>query len=362
MRVDLKNSNLTLIQLLAAMLVVYYHSFPLGDNSSEWIYELFKGQMMDVGSIAVGTFLFISGFLVSRSLPPSEGGPGFFGRLRWVAGFAVKRFLRVFPPIAFAVLLAMFVIGPLLTSLPLDQYFAHRQLIRHARTFSLIRIDYFLPGLFEDNVYRGAVNGSLWVIPWQVLCYMSIAVVGMTGLGRNRWVVSFVLICTWAAFFMRESLFQRPFLWLNLRTGLQPVAFFATGWWASMWADRIRFNGRIASLCAIALVLLQGSSYLRVVAFAFLGGYCLLYLAFAHPVGWIGKLPQLSLAIFVLAFPIQQVLTAVFGGRMFSFLNFILTMAIVIPLAWFEYRTVERCASRVRKVVLDWLVYKGGAR
>lgn len=352
MTVDLKNSNLTLIQVLAALLVVYFHSFPLGDGTCEWVIRFFRGHMMVMGGIAVGVFLFFSGFLVSRSLPPPSST--FAERLHWVGDYAIKRFLRIFPPVAFAVLLAIFVIGPLFTTLPLDRYFSDRLLLKYAGNLSLLHVSYRLPGLFCDNIFKGAVNGSLWVIPWQVLCYAFLALVGLMGAGRNRKLVTFVLVGAWMFYFLRGVLFPKPsYLDLDFKAGMRLTALFATGWWANVWAERIWLDGRIALLCAVVLFFFLGNPLFEDLAFAFLGGYCLLYLAFSHSLKWVGRLPQLSLAIFVLAFPIQQALTALWGGKMPAVLNFVLSTAVLVPLAWIELVTIEKIAGRLRNAILS---------
>jgi peptidoglycan/LPS O-acetylase OafA/YrhL len=37
-------------------------------------------------------------------------------------------------------------------------------------------INYYLPGLFESNVYPGAVNGSLWSLPAEFVMYLLVPI------------------------------------------------------------------------------------------------------------------------------------------------------------------------------------------
>ncbi len=41
---------------------------------------------------------------------------------------------------------------------------------------SLFYVNYTLPGVFENNIYPNAVNGSLWTLPAEVLMYVLIPV------------------------------------------------------------------------------------------------------------------------------------------------------------------------------------------
>ena len=69
------------------------------------------------------------------------------------------------------VLLSAFVLGPILTTLPLTAYFTHSVTFDYLWSAAL-NIRYFLPGVFGTNIYPSAVNGSLWSIPAEWLMYL----------------------------------------------------------------------------------------------------------------------------------------------------------------------------------------------
>ena len=67
------------------------------------------------------------------------------------------------------------ILGTLLTTLPLGEYFAHPML--HSYFLNIIGdIHYFLPGVFDQNPSH-RVNGQLWTIPFELECYIVLAAV-----------------------------------------------------------------------------------------------------------------------------------------------------------------------------------------
>ena len=81
-------------------------------------------------------------------------------------------------------------IGPLFTTLPLSDYLTDAETwIYLVRASLLVTIAGQLPGVFEDNVYPDAVNGSLWTLPLEAGCYVMVAVLGLIGLLQRRAVL-----------------------------------------------------------------------------------------------------------------------------------------------------------------------------
>jgi len=114
-----------------------------------------------MGQAALATFFVISGYLIPISWE-STASP-----LR----FAWKRFLRIVPALVPALFITLFIIGPLMTSLPPAEYYG--------ALFSLegfFSVPFFedggVIGLFQENPVT-YVNGSLWVIPVEVVMYGS---------------------------------------------------------------------------------------------------------------------------------------------------------------------------------------------
>ena len=99
-------------------------------------------------------FFAISGYLVARS----------FDRSASLVRYVRARALRILPAYVVATLYAAFVIGPWATTLPVADYLADPRTWLYVReTLLFVGVDR-LPGVFADNPYPNAVNGSLWTL------------------------------------------------------------------------------------------------------------------------------------------------------------------------------------------------------
>ncbi len=122
-----------------------------------------------IGAVAVLVFFSISGYLVAQSLERSGS----------VFSFATKRILRIYPGLMVALVVCAVIIGPLFTTLPLQEYFRSEVTWRSILRFFGVPGEDRLPGVFESNPHPGKVNESLWTIKYELICYAILAVVGL---------------------------------------------------------------------------------------------------------------------------------------------------------------------------------------
>ena len=114
---QLKSNNFDLLRLLAAILVLFSHSYPLaGDNSAEWLAAISHG-FISFGDLAVACFFIISGYLITGSM---------INRGKMIDYF-IARVLRIFPGLIISVLICTLIIGTLVTILPLNSYLSDPQ-------------------------------------------------------------------------------------------------------------------------------------------------------------------------------------------------------------------------------------------
>lgn len=157
------DNNLTFVRWVAALMVLYGHSFVFTGNTE----SLFLG-IVTYGPLGVAIFFSISGFLIARSWN-ADPSP---------IRFLIKRVLRIFPALAVCITLSVFVLGPIVTTLELREYLQHPATLDYLSNVFLY-ITYYLPGVFENNVYPNAVNGSLWSLPVEFFMYLLLAATGM---------------------------------------------------------------------------------------------------------------------------------------------------------------------------------------
>ena len=101
---DSRENNLDFVRLSLAVLVIFSHSFPLGNRTEhlEPVVRLTHGQST-AGVIAVDAFFIISGFLITNS----------FLRSRSVWDYFRKRIARIYPGFLACMLVCALIVAPL---------------------------------------------------------------------------------------------------------------------------------------------------------------------------------------------------------------------------------------------------------
>lgn len=173
-----RNNNFDLLRLICALAVVFAHSYYLADagGRKEPIESILPFTY--TGSIAVKIFFFLSGILVTNSLM----------RTKSVTKFVISRFFRIYPGMAFFVLTTALCIAPLVSTNGFSEYFHNPMLIDYLKGNLTLDIKWYLPGVFENNILKGGINGTLWSIPYEVCSYLVLLSAYMI-LGFNNKVI-----------------------------------------------------------------------------------------------------------------------------------------------------------------------------
>ena len=160
------NNNFRIIRLIAAIMVITGHMFVLIGCAPPIM------MWNSIHSLGVAFFCVIGGYLITL---------GWLRRPDFKQ-YLVKRIFRIFPALIACVLFVIFMIGPLVTELSIKEYFSNSLTWRYLLN-CVLYINYVLPGVFENNIYGSAVNGSLWFLPVQFLMYLLIPV--YVGIGNR---------------------------------------------------------------------------------------------------------------------------------------------------------------------------------
>src|SRR5215469_7058816 len=167
-------NNLNALRLVLATLVILSHSFQLtSGKQSDPFFHLCQCQE-SCGSLAVDLFFFASGLLITASWLNSKT----------MNDYMRRRILRIVP--AFVVALAF--------SDLIALAFANRPLFWFHMCFHTFLGDILCLGcssaignwIFPNNPYFGHANASLWTIPREFVCYLTIALIGTFGLFKHR--------------------------------------------------------------------------------------------------------------------------------------------------------------------------------
>ncbi len=137
------------------------------------------------GAVFVQGFFVISGFLVYNSYVKTNN----------LKVFAKKRFKRIYPAYAVCVL-ACFVLGCILTKLPLREFLVHIESFKYlaANLCFLNYIQPTLPGVFEVNPLP-QLDSSLWTMKIEIMFYLTIPLVhkAMMKWGKNRTLITLII-------------------------------------------------------------------------------------------------------------------------------------------------------------------------
>jgi len=345
-----RDNNFNLLRVIAASLVIYSHSFPftrgfdargLGRYAGDFLYD-FSG--IESGKFAVQVFFIMSGFLVAQSWQASHD---------W-RRFAAARFLRIFPGLWVCVLLLALVLGPLFTTLPLGDYFTHPQVWKFIgvdATLARIRIEYCLPGVFETNLYKCALNVPHWTLPWEVLMYVALGAFGATGLLARRWAMLILTVGVLALFRIAVDVRHLDDWRLLYPISFGSFFFFGTLLW--LFRDRVLLTRWTLCASFVALLIVMGTmqhQWLSRALYIPLLAYTVLGLALV-PGGFIRRynaLGDYSYGIYIYGFAVQQTLLALFP-RLGTAQLTVASLAAVLLVAVPSWHLLEKRVLSLKK-------------
>ncbi|TRW92203.1 acyltransferase family protein [Candidatus Methylobacter oryzae] len=335
-----RENNFTLLRLLAAMAVLFGHSWPLslGLNGSEDPISTFliKFTGESLPSLAVDLFFVTSGFLVTASYIQREN----------LFEFIEARILRIFPGLVFAVFFCVFA-GYLVTTEPKLNYFlspATWSYLKH-NIFLVNGIQFDLPGVFLNNPYPLSVNGSLWTLPIEILMYVWVAVLGYLSLLKDKksFNLFFIVLCLMYA----QSSGNNFFIAHEPRTA-QLAFLFMLGSFFYVNRDTIYLN--FACFAALILSVYMTLHYpFSLFIKSILFSYFTLLLAL-HPklrLPSIDDWGDISYGLYIYAFPTQQ-LVAYLMPQIHPINLFIISSVITIILAAVSWHSIEKPALKMK--------------
>lgn len=304
-----RDNNFNLVRILAALGVLATHSFALvtGDGSLE---PLRRSVGMTMGTIAVDLFFATSGFLVTASLLERKS----------TRAFLVARILRIYPAVVVMTALTVFVLGPAFTARPLSAYLGDRATWAYLWKCSTLLggVAYVLPGVFADNPYPAAVNGSLWTMPYEIKMYLVLAVLWLAAkpLGRLR-ERAFATAVVLAVPVLGGLLFANFYL-RHVNSQFVMLAFmFFTGAAFRVLEDRIVLSPWAAAV--LGGLLLAAFPAGRTVFFGvyYLAVAYVLFVLALVPGGAVrayNRLGDYSYGVYIYAFPVQQAICHLVPG------------------------------------------------
>ena len=329
-----------------SLAILFWHSFGISYGIAWTRSDPTVAMLRPLLAMMLPMFFALSGFLVMGSAL----------RINDLRTFITFRVLRILPALAAEISLSALILGPLVTVLPLSAYFADPRFFEYFG--SLIgRVKYVLPGLFVNTPTPEVVNGALWTVGPEITCYIVMALLILTtvyrsGRGIALFSLAFVLVCVASDSVLPPEMFE------ILPTKALVLAFLASGL-IYHYRDRVPYS--------LPLAIGAGAGAVVLIALAQMGGplLVLMYpavLLAAYLTVFIGltDLPPLpffhrgdySYGIYIFGFPIQQSIAHFLPAYQKWWVNFGLTLPIVLVFAVASWHLIEKPVLKLRKPIL----------
>lgn len=327
-----RDNNLDFIRFVAALAVIFSHSFSicLGPNSHTPLSGLTDDRLSE-GGLAVGVFFFIGGLLIAKSCESHPRAGRFFQ----------LRLLRILPQLIFVVLALVFVVGPLLTTLPLGEYFTDGQTYRYLLNGVFV-LQHDLPGVFESNPYGPVVNAPLWTLPVEFACYvLCFLCFRWTRFTKRSFAIASLPVATLTvAYFALFDYYQLSVV--------RAILLFYLGVAYYVYRDYIRIT---PSLGWLSLALFAGlvAVGLDVLAMLVAFPYALLWLGYGLKprMANFAKRGEYSYGIYLWGWPIQQVLVMLLPASLaVPWVNAVLASILAIGGGWINFQLIDLNVSR----------------
>jgi peptidoglycan/LPS O-acetylase OafA/YrhL len=278
------------VRFCAASAVLFSHHFDLAGFPEPAV----PSYGEDFGELAVEVFFCLSGFLIYRSLQKSPD---------W-ARFAAARVLRIFPNLAFVLVVTSAVaffwyrnyghLGP------------HAEYVADNLLMFVRGVTQLIPGAFTDTV-RPTANEPLWSLPYELWLYAVLALIVMLGGRRNGIVIvlgTLLLGVAWTATPIIGEFDIGP---LESSDFFKLGSFFLSGsalavFWPYIGRHALAIG--VVGLIGVALVrnLLPIDTLLQSLAVA----AATIGLGSSRAMAWFSKGGDASYGMYVFAWPVQQ--------------------------------------------------------
>ncbi len=333
-------NNYDFIRLIASCLVIVGHAYVL--LSVPGLPVVFQ---VSVSTFAVQVFFALSGYLVVTSWLNDPNA----------IRFLIRRGLRILPGLVAVVVASALVLGPIVTELSYADYFSNELFYLYFWNSVFYIVD-VLPGVFVDNIYPNAVNGSLWSLPVEVGMYGFVLLAGL--IARSHFRAAWLLLtCVWLYVNYVVFVLQSPIIdsLIVYGTGIKSVIhvapYFMVGGCLRLFPRWVPFRPIITLAVLIAAYLLTKTGWafsgvLLIVAITYL---VVSFGSYSTPVLCrFGRYGDMSYGVYLYGFPVAQCFSMVFGNTLSVESHIVLTIAVTLVLAQCSWHFIEAPALRFK--------------
>ena len=333
-------NNYDFLRIFAAFCIIFFHSFALlGKTSAEPLFRLSNGRI-NFSFIGLSIFFCISGYLIGKSAVKSPS----------LANYLWKRFLRIQPLLVVTCFVTVFILGPFLTEMSLKSFFLDGHTYSYFRNIlPVFGIQFTLPGVFVHQLADKGINGSLWTLIVEERMYLLMTIVFLYRKDKSLYFI--ILIVLLNLFY----LINRYFFYGEMLPYFSNIAFFYALLFlnsAGLYLINFRFKNNVGLAIIIAFIGFLVAFVFPGIDFIYFISLPLLINGIAKIKGktnYVGKYGDFTYGTYVFSFPVQQILIK--EGIRNPYLVFLLTLAIVLPLAVLSWNLVEKRFLELRHKV-----------
>jgi len=347
---DRKNNIFDYIRILLAIAVIVAHCYPLffGMTASDPITQKIL-RTESLGGVAVISFLIMSGFMITQSMVNSKNNRQFFG----------KRLIRIFPALIVMLLLTVFVLGPIVYNGPVLNYFKSstvwKYLVHNINLFG--NTAYSIEGIFENNPYPSAINGSLWSLKHEFIAYIFLMLLSWCTILKNRKamlcitgasVLVYVLNINLASIF---NFLNNVGVIMEINQFVKLIMYFLIGSTIYLYKDKIKMSFKYFVFACIILLLgiaLNATKYVLILTMP----YILMYIGtFKFKKDILAKVGDISYALYIYAFPIQQLIVYYLKDKIniwvYILLSIVITSVVSVVTTYIVDNNVKKIKNKL---------------
>lgn len=334
-----RENNFSIMKLIAALMVLAGHMGILIGGQPPF----FLGD--GIHSIGVKILFLIGGYLICKSWMSDSN----------ILSYTIKRFFRIMPPFIVCVLITTFIIGPIVTTLPIKEYFSSPGILYYLRNL-ILYITYPLPGVFNDLPYPNAVNGSLWTMSVEAFLYILIPIlITITGL-KNKTLQSKLFFITLTVVICLANLFQKTyfptlrivFYAIDFSNFLSLFTYYLIGVLFTFPEIKKLCNLQVSVVFLLIFSSFQFGSFATAEFFRYLIlPYFVFSFSFASPPYFVNmfKNCEMSYSIYLYGFVIQQCTIWFFQKHPIITMTynryFVISTLLILVIAYLSYRWIE---------------------
>ncbi len=317
-----------------SLCILFWHSFS-NSYGLRYAESLPAFPVPPLLSALLPMFFGLSGFLVTGSAL----------RTNDVKTFLTFRTLRILPALFTEITLSALLLGPILTSFTLSQYF--RDPLFYEYFGSLIgRVRFNLPGLFLDNPTPNFVNFALWTVAPEILCYIAMTLLMVSGYYKKATTVILITIVYALICIVFDSL-DPPVRVAEVLPSKSLILSFLVGAVVFLFKKRIIYS-RVAALVllVVATALVFAAQRFSIPVLMYMSIPCYVYVVAVLGLTDMPKIPLLSsgdysYSVYIYGFPIQQTV-ARFVTEQNALTNFAIALPTTLVVAAISWHFVEK--------------------